>query len=91
MGQGLLAPHHGFSQLAASFFASWSLGIHRPPLLSFPLPSQALACGVLVFSFSSNCFCSMSMVSFPRPSGLVKPRTAVRASRIFLRMIDCGE
>ena len=40
--QWLLAPPRGFSQLAASFFASWSLGIHRPPLLSFPSHSDAL-------------------------------------------------
>ena len=52
--QGLLAPTHRFSQLAASFFASWSLGIHRPPLLSFPLHSDGSPSGVLVFSFSSN-------------------------------------
>ena len=35
-GQGLFAPHPGFSQLTASFIASLSLGIHRPPLLAFP-------------------------------------------------------
>ena len=52
--QWLLAPPRGFSQLAASFFASWSLGIHRPPLLSFPLHSDGSPSGVLVFSFSSN-------------------------------------
>ena len=30
-GQGLFAPNRCFSQLTASFFASLSLGIHRPP------------------------------------------------------------
>ena len=54
--QWLLAPPRGFSQLAASFFASWSLGIHRPPLLSFPLHSDGSPSGVLVFSFSSIFF-----------------------------------
>ena len=29
------APHRGFSQLATSFIACWSLGIHRPPLVSY--------------------------------------------------------
>ena len=35
-GQGLFAPHPGFSQLTASFIASLSLGIRRPPLFAFP-------------------------------------------------------
>ena len=38
--QRLLAPPRGVSPLAASFLASWSLGIHRPPLLSFPFSAR---------------------------------------------------
>ena len=36
------APPRGLSQLITSFFASSSLGIHRPPLSSFPMSAPAL-------------------------------------------------
>ena len=34
MDQDLLAVPHGFSQLIASFFGSWRLGIRRMPLVA---------------------------------------------------------
>ena len=37
MGLCLLATYHGFSQLIASFFGSWRLGIHRMPLVAWLL------------------------------------------------------
>ena len=65
----LLAPPRRISPLAASFLASWSLGIHRPPLLSFPSQrSSALRrTRILVFVFS-----------FPQHvNGLFPPRGAM--------------
>ena len=70
MDQRPLAPPHGISSLATSFLASWSLGIHRPPLLSFPSPTRrdvrppprALSYS----TFSSFFVFSMSMVSSAR-------------------------
>ncbi len=59
--QRLLAPPRRFSQLATSFFASWSLGIHRPPLFSFLFDSARIATDTLLVS--RFFFFSMSMIS----------------------------
>jgi hypothetical protein len=75
--QRLLAPPRGVSPLAASFLASWSLGIHRPPLLSFPFSATAfLPARRSRISFST--LFRMSMVSFSPLAGGFAPRTPPR-------------
>ena len=58
-GQGLFAPNRCFSQLTASFFASLSLGIHRPPFC-FPyfyiyvFPQRKYVCSICFLSFNMS-------------------------------------
>ena len=48
------APPRGLSQLITSFFASSSLGIHRPPLSTFSLLRAGRMAGAALVLFSSS-------------------------------------
>jgi hypothetical protein len=79
--QRLLAPPRGVSPLAASFLASWSLGIHRPPLLSFPF--SARHCCQAAFSYLF--LYSLQNVNglFLPPCGRIRPADSSAADRRF--------
>ena len=79
--QRLLAPPRGVSPLAASFLASWSLGIHRPPLLSFPF--SARHCCLAAFSYLF--LYSLQNVNglFLPPCGGIRPADSSAADRRF--------
>ena len=62
-----LAAPPSFSQLATSFFASESLGIHRPPLSAFPFRERLPAFASRTISFS---FPSCQRSSFVENKGL---------------------
>ena len=52
MDQGLLAPPHGFSQLAASFIAFRSQGIRRAPFLAFAARSEMNHCKHMLWFYN---------------------------------------